>query len=309
MYGHPVARKMEKWWKTNAANPESEEWKSWIETFKEFIDVKYTEMTEAHSNVNPEGTKLYGMASAGGCTRKNTLKLLGYPEEDFSGSSQFTFFLGHVVEIAALATLHHSGYPILETQIPVEFGKMYSYGDGLIELLGRKTMVSVKSTAYKMSSQRKGKWYRRGFAQLPFEGTYNTNPSHWVQMQAELAATGYSQGLMLYVSKDIVQVFEKDEYLGENGNGSLTFYAELITSDKEAQQMILDTYDKQYEYAMRGEGGPPLVFTTKTGGYIELPEPAKVLESNKWGGKNQDATGTFNPCGGCNFIESCKIAP
>jgi hypothetical protein len=300
---------MEKWWKNHADKSGDPEWHQWVDRFGELMHIKMLEWKDEHTN-QVDGKRVFGLSKAGGCTRDIALGLLGFKGEDVSGSSRFTFWLGHAVEIAALATLEAAGYPLIETQqeciLLDKSGRpiAQSKSDGVVKILGIPTIVSVKSAAYKMSGQQKGKWIRRGFAEYPFVGFRMANPSGYVQLQCELAASGFKQGLALVAAKDIVKVFEKDEYLGEKGNGSLTFYAEIIKPEIETSELATDILSEQMNYVDKGSAGPAMYFAKNTSQYVEL-EKAKVIPSNVWGGKNKELTGSFNPCGGCAKVEVC----
>jgi len=315
LFGHPIARKMEDWWKQHADKHDDPEWIEYLSVFKTLLDEKFKEWSEEHTNTI-NGIKLYGMSGAGGCVRKATLKLLGYKEERESGSTFFTYWLGHNVEIAALATLHMCGYPLIGTQhklvLETELnGKveplMASASDGIIKLFGIDTVVSVKSGAYKMSGQVKGRWIRRGFPEYPFSGVREVNQSAYAQLQMEMFAGGYSQGLFLIVSKDIVKAFENDDFLGNKGNGSLTFYAEMIKPELEVSEPIINAFSNGMLLARQGKASAALYPEKHTYNYVELKK-AQYVPSNIWGGSNKELTKTFNPCGGCGLRKACENA-
>lgn len=306
---------MEKWWKEHANVHNDPEWVMWVSVFSDLLVKKQTEWTQEHKNVDDENNKVFGMSKASGCTRSSALKLLGYKPEPVSGSTNFTFWLGHAVEIAALATLEVIGYHLENTQAEMKLtgnlGKetvtlMQSASDGIVKVLNAPTIVSVKSAAYKMSGQRQGKWIRNGFAELPFLGVRKSQPSWYAQAQSEMAASGIKQTLFIVAAKDIVKAFENDEYLGERGNGSLTFYAEICKFEPEVADLIISTHEKQLSLVREGKAGPAL-YMTNAYQYVEL-EKANVQSSNIWGGKNKEITGSFNPCGGCQLVEACKNA-
>ena len=247
---HPLGRQLEQWWQQHADREEDQAWHTWVDSFQRLLDDKKKEWLTPHENINADGVRVFGMSKAGGCTRAASLKLLGYEAEPFSGATRFTFFLGHTVELAALATIDQI-HSIDGTQQQVEWGPMKSAIDGVATILGKPTIISVKSTAYKMSGKRtlksgEEKWTRRGFAELPERGTLATNPGHYAQIQAELAATGYTQGLMVYVAKDSVKAFEEDEFVGV-ANGSLAFYCEMIYADAEFQEGMREIWQKAWQ--------------------------------------------------------------
>lgn len=303
---------MEEWWKHHSSNPNDPEWKQWLTRFTELLAIKNEELMTDHVNIL-DGVRVFGMSKAAGPTRAGALHILGHEPEPFSGSTNFTFWLGHTVEIAALTTLEAIGFPLLDSQAEV---KLYdgdkpvaqSKSDSIIKIFGEPTIVSCKSAAYKMSGQQKGKFIRRGFPELPFEGVRKSQPGAYAQAQLELLGSGLKQCLMLYVSKDIVKAFENDEYLGDKGNGSLTFYAELIHPEVELQTLALNTLSEQIDYIYNEKkAGPCYYLRSDTMQYVEL-ERANVQPSNIWGGKNKEITGTFNPCGGCQYLKACANA-
>lgn len=315
IYGHPIARQFEKWWKDHYERHDKEGWIKWTEIYTALLAEKMKEFTTEHVN-EIDGKKVFGMSKASGCTKEAGLKALGHKGEPFSGSSAFTFVTGHLLEVAALATLSAIGYD-LETQVPVDlYAKdgeplASSKADARTKMLGIPTNVSVKSTAYKMSGIRwtKGKQTitRRGFAELPFGGVRNLQPSWYTQAQAEMMADGTKQTLFLVVSKDIVKAFEDDEYLGDRGNGSLAFYAEVCKYEPEIAELVVKTLSEQKASISAGHPGKPM-YMTNAYQYVRLNE-ASYVKGNIWGGPNKELTGTFNPCGGCAMIEVCKVVP
>lgn len=300
---------MENWWKKHSGKSDDQEWNKWLDKFEQLLEEKIVEWRSEHVN-EVDGVRVFGMSKSAGCTRDLALNLLGHKEQDLSGSSLFTFWLGHVVEVACLATLVSVGYELEQTQSPCiiydETGRplMKSTSDGITRIHGIQTIVSVKSAAYKMSGLQRGKWIRRGFAELPFIGFAQSNTSGYVQLQNEMYASGIRQGLVIVASKDIVKAFENDPYLGNNGNGSLTFYTELIQAWPEISEKSIEVLSNQMDCIRSGVAGPAMYVNDKFE-YIEL-EQANVIPSNIWGGINKDKTGKFNPCGGCNRIEACR---
>lgn len=314
MYGHPIARQLEGWWKKHGGNEGSPEWHKFLDKYQEYLEIKKKEWTSPHENIDDSGRKVYGMSSAGSCSRAASLKLLGAPRDVLSGATQVTFFLGHSIEVMALASMDVLGYASNGTQNEctlegVVNGKpevvFRSKSDGEFKLIGTDTILSVKSTAYKMSAQVKGKFVRRGFPELPFEGVRKAHPSAYLQIQLEMAARGFSQGMFLYVSKDVVKAFENDEYVGEKGNGSLVFYAEVVGKDDEIVEQYIDIYSKQLELARnKSSAGDPMYPHKYTMAPVLLNK-ASYTPSNIWGGPNKELTGAFNPCGGCEVRGAC----
>jgi len=269
------------------------------------LRAKHIEQSSEHSN----GGR-FGMSKAGGCTRAATLKLLGHEAEPVSGSTRVTFEIGHQVEVMALAMLRAMGFTIPETQEPVTLDPfMRSASDGLLtdgpDLdIPYPAILSVKSAAYKMSGQQKGRWVRRGITELPFDGVRKAQPSWWAQLQAEMHGSGRRYGLLLAVSKDIVKAFEKDPYMGEGGNGSLTFYAELIEYDPLfCETQLLPVWTEAWARVNEGRASAPYYLGPQST-YVRLPVAGDTASG--WGGPNREATSTFNPCGGCEMSAACK---
>lgn len=305
-FGTPLARKMESFWKENANNPSSQAWKRYLDTYIALQLLKKEELLTEHVNVDEEGNRVYGLSRAAGCVRNSTLGLLDVKGEDFSGSSLFTFWIGHQIETSALATLDGIGYNLNATQKKIELpGLFASASDAEITYLGKPTIVSVKSTGYKMSGKRQGKYIRQGFAALPFEGIKASQSSWYVQGNTEAYLSGYDQWLCIVGAKDIVKAFENDEFLGNTGNGSLSFYTELLRTDEEIAKKTIEVHKRSYEQYLNGEAGEAYYWNSKEERYITLNK-AEYIPSNIWGGKNQQLTGTFNPCGGCDRLKGCE---
>ncbi|MDE2105806.1 MAG: hypothetical protein KGL39_51760 [Patescibacteria group bacterium] len=305
LYGHRIAGELERWWAAHAGNPNDEEWRKYLVDYANLLTGKFGELTTEHVNVGADGRKRFGMSKAGGCTREAGLKLLGYEEEPHSGSTQVTFYLGHLCELIAIASLRAAGYEVDGAQEPVRIDPlMASFSDGIIASLdGKPAILSVKSSAYKMSGQQRGKWLRRGFTELPFEGVRKAQPSWWAQAQAEMHGSGIEQTLVLAVSKDIVKVFEEDEYMQRNG--SLTFYSEVLEYDPVwCAHELLPIWQQSWDAVTDGRAPTAFVYNSESHKYNRLPKPAD--DGARWGGPNRFATGTFNPCFGCSVVAGCK---
>lgn len=311
MKGHRIARECEEWWKKHGGDHESAAWHAYNKDELELFVTKADEITSEHSNYGR-----FGMSKAGGCTRAAGLKWLGYEGEPFSGSTNVTFHIGHLLECVGIATLRAVGYQVDGTQGQVTIDPfMQSASDGIIYLGGYEvdcndvrvpepTVLSVKTAGYKMSARNK----RQGFAALPFDGVKYGQRSWWAQAQAEMHGHGIQNTLVFVVAKDIVKAYESDEYLGERGNGSLTFYAELLDYDKEwCEEHLLPTWQTQWDSVQEGKAGSPMYFTgTKFERLAEMASPGSA--TSIWGGPNQKITGTFNPCGGCDMLKACREA-
>ena len=295
---------MEEWHAKYHGQP-GPEWETFLQEFSTLWEEKRLELAAEHTN---DGR--FGMSKAGGCTRASALKLLDYDSKPFSGSTFHTFFIGHLVELEVVATLRAMGYPVNGQQEPVRIDPfMHSYSDGIMhgveDLVFKHTdpfILSVKSTGYKMGGKKGKKFERRGFAELPFEGVRRAQPGHWAQLQAEMHGSGIHLGLYLVVAKDVIKAFEDDEYLGDQGNGSLSFYAEVVPySEGFAVQALLPTWEEQW-YAVQ-DGNPGLArFLSKTQLYADLK-----IASQDWM-PNADRTESFNPCMYCDMSEVCGDA-
>lgn len=288
---------MEAFWK--GAEDDPEKWGAFLTDFEERIAFKNNELREEHSN---DGR--FGMSKAGGCTRAAALKLLGYKPEPFSGSSKYTFWLGHVCEVAAVCTLDSLGYPVSGHQEPTRIDPfMHSYSDGIVSYGGRQHILSVKSTGYKKSGKQGKTWVRRGFPELPFGGCKSVQPGWWAQMQAEMHGSGIDSAILVVVAKDIVKAMEGDEYLGPNGNGSLTFYCEQVDYDREwCERHLVPAWAAAWKATESGSAGPALYLNKDTHRYAVLDRASEGAWPNK------DRTGTFNPCSYCDLREACKEA-
>jgi hypothetical protein len=304
MYGHGLSRQMEEWHKEFNGAAGEPAWDAFLDDFQTLLASKARELSEEHDN---DGK--FGMSKAGGCTRAAGLKLLGAEGSPFSGSTRVTFFIGHLAECIGIASLRALGYEVGGSQQAVTIGEfMHSYSDGIIaDFDGEETILSVKSAAYKKSGQeRRGAnriWVRRGFPELPFMGVKASQPGHWVQAQAEMFGANINQALYLVVAKDIIKAMEEDPYLGDGdgeGNGSLTFYSELIKYDDQfCQNTLLPVWEQQWADVQAGRPGAPM-FYNKAGEFVRL-----TASSQSWK-PNADKTGTYNPCNYCDFVGACK---
>lgn len=306
MYGHPISKQLERWWAEHGGKHDDPAWTRFLNRFTSYLYVKVDELTSEHENVGEDGEKVFGMSKAGGCTRSAALKLLGYEPEPPSGSTMFTFFTGHVLECAALAMMEALGYTIIDSQARVTIpGLMASASDGIIELYGHPTILSVKTTGYKKSGrERRGNtyiWVRRGFPELPFAGVRKAQPTHWAQMQAEMHATGIRQALYLVLSKDIIKAMEGDPYLdSKEGNGSLAFYAEVVRYNQAfCENQLIPVWEKQMGCVKRGVPGDAFFISNSEDVYVPL-----VHASADWN-PNAERTGTYNPCGYCDLVQAC----
>lgn len=296
LHGHPIAREMEEWWRDHAQVPGDSQWEAFLAAYESLWGGKRAELEREHSNAGR-----FGMSKAGGCTRAAALKLLGHPSEPFTGSTLFTFFLGHEVELLVLATLQAMGYEVGGAQEAVRIDPMmHSYVDGTIVIDGKQYVLSVKSTGYKKSGKQGTKWVRRGFPELPFHGIRATQPGWWAQAQAEMHGSGIEDTLIVVASKDIIKSMEGDPFLGEKGNGSLTFYAEHIPAAPQfVEAELLPTWNAAWESVQEGRAGAAR-YLSKGGGYIDLK-----IASTDWM-PNADRTGTFNPCNYCDLLSACS---
>lgn len=291
---HPLARELESLWQGMQDNPETNA--TFLNEFAMRLGVKHDELQSEHSN-----NGRFGMSKAGGCTRAAALKLLGHEPEPFTGSTKFTFWLGHMCEVAAVASLVTLGYPVDGTQSAVAIDPMmHSYSDGIVTYKGATSILSVKSAAYKMSGKRGKVFTRRGFAELPFGGAKKVQPNWWAQAQAEMHGSDVKNVLLVVVSKDIVKAFEGDEFLGPTGNGSLTFYCEELPYDKDwCEKHLVPAWEASWRAVQRGTAGPALVLNNESLRYMPLQRASTEVFPNK------NATGTYNSCNYCDYIKTC----
>lgn len=318
MYGHGIAREMEEWHADHNGRANDPAWASFLDDFRAQLDVKQLELLQEHSN-----NGRFGMSKAGGCTRAAQLKALGYEPEPFSGSTRMTFLIGHMVECVVVSTLRACGYEIDGTQEPVTIDPfMHSYSDGLMKggtgrfarEIGEHTILSVKSAGYKKSGRTRKRdgsysYVRRGFPELPFEGMRRAQPTHWVQAQAEmhgyhLAGRPFTQCLYTVCSKDIIKAMEDDPYLGDGdgkGNGSLTFYAEMIQYDPGfCERQLMPVWQRAWDEVEAGKAGGGYFIAKENDGFARLRSGDEDWKFNA------GATGTYNPCNYCDLLSACR---
>lgn len=307
-FTNKIARQCEEWWRDHAGRHYDPAWQSWLADFADLSRRKIDEQSREHDNRGR-----FGMSKAGGCTRAVALRLLGAPEEELSGSTRFTFWIGHQVEIMALATLKSIGLLVsASTEDGVQWRAaidpyMLSYSDAVLvrptQLMGvasADTVVSIKSASFKMSGKlRDGSWKRYGFAQYPMDGVKATNPNYWAQMQAEMAGTGTERALFVVVAKDMIKAMEGDPILsGENG--SLSFYAEMVERDERfIEGKLKPMWSGRWELAQAGDPGDPY-YLAKSGEYVRLDPLDRAKD-----GPNKKATGSYNPCLYCSLADAC----
>lgn len=303
LHGHPLARDLESWWLTHGGQSEDPAWEAFLNDYADLLTSKIAEQKLAHDNKGR-----FGMSKAGGCTRAAVLKLMGADSAPLSGSTRVTFWLGHAVEILGLASLRALGVPVAplgvdgkqwETRIDPY---MLSATDGLVaphEGLSDEPMtLTVKSGGYKGSSYTKGGWKRFGFAQYPFDGVRGTNPGYWAQAQAEMYGTGRKKALFLLVAKDIIKKMEDDPYLGPKGNGSLSFYCEVIERDDAwIEEWLLPVWASAWVSYQQGEI-PTGYVLGKSGKWVH------VTPSDPDGNKKR--TELYNVCDYCDFRSACE---
>jgi hypothetical protein len=298
---HPIAARAEAWWQEHGGRHDSPEWNAFLANVAAKIPLKLKELSEEHTN-----NGRFGMSKAGGCTRAAALKLLGYDPEPFTGSTRFTFFVGHVLEVVGgICTLEALGYKVdgLQNRVSID-PFMESSSDGVLDLDGTPTILSVKSTGYKMSGfdKRSNSWRRFGFAQLPHDGVLGSFPSYYAQGQAEMLGSGITQTLVFVVAKDIIKSMQGDPSMKKNG--SLTFYAELIPADRKDAAELRRIWQHQWALAKQSADPGPAMYFTKDREWIELD----ALDREGKGGTNATLTGTFNPCGYCDLADTCKAS-
>lgn len=232
MFGNPdITKTLDKFWSDNYSKQTSK-WADFIDAYRFYLDLKLQELSEPH----PSRDHVLGMSKAGGCTRRTQITKLAYAvDENLSGSTASTFFIGHMMEPMVLATLANVGCDIVGTQYSVTIeGVMESEADAAIswpEYNLDDALLSIKTAGYKKSGSRRLKdgsikWERRGFPEFPFDGMLRSQPSHYAQAQAELLGAEKNRTLYVVVAKDMIKSMEGDPYMVDNG--SLTFYTEII---------------------------------------------------------------------------------
>ena len=300
LHGHPIAAELEGWFLRNAGQHDNPAWAEYLADFYKTLEEKLRELGRKHDN---EGR--FGMSKSGGCTRSAGMKLLGAKPEPFSGSTHVTFLIGHMVECMGIAALRSAGYKVEGQQQPARIDPMmHSFSDGIIEgIQGIKgpAILSVKSAGYKKSGKQGKGWVRRGFPELPFEGVRKAQPSWYAQVQAEMHGTGLGYALVLVVAKDIIKAMEADPYLGEGGNGSLTFFTEVIRYNPSfVASHLLPVWEETWAAVQSGKPGTGYYLHNERDEYVKLQHA-----STDWM-PNAGATGTFNPCNYCDLLRDCR---
>lgn len=298
-----VTRYLEDWMAAHLGDHTSPEYRRYLELFQTYLDEKREEQREEHDN---EGN--FGMSSAAGCLRANALRRAGVKGRPETGSTRHTWEVGHLCEVMTLAVLAASGFKLRGTQVRCDFPPHLSWADGVIESgpvpLPYPLVLSVKSSSYKSSSFSRGKAMKRyGFPALPLDGVERAQPSWYVQLQLEMAALGLRHGLVVAVAKDMIKAFEGDPIMQESG--SLSLYAEVI----EAESWVAENVAAEHAYIQDKESSavhPILTWVGRDRGPVRFPAPGDVVSG--WGGPNQQATGTFNYCFGCQYggTQHCK---
>lgn len=302
MYGNDIAVECETFWRDFGDKHESPEWRGYMDNHSALYAEKIKELTRPHVN-GTEDDKRFGMSNAAGCTRAAALKFLGETPEPFSGSSLATFFIGHEVELMGIATLRSIGYRVEGQQEPVRIDPMmHSYSDGLMSLdRGNAngvvdTILSVKSIGNKKSGKERGKYVRRGFSELWFEGVRKAHPGWFAQAQAEMWGSNLDRTLVLAVCKDSLKSMEGDPY-----QKSGTFYTEMIEFDYDwCHDHLMPVWHDVWDNVQHGDPGPALYLSAVEPFYNELaPATSKHMP-------NAGVTGTFNPCMYCDMFAACE---
>lgn len=307
MFTHPLTKTLEDWWFQHGLS-QDEQFTLLLDEYMVVLGEKVAELKQAHINEGEDGARRFGMSGAGSCTRKSGLKLLGHRGEPFSGSTLFTFFLGHLLEPMAIAMLRINGLIVDGAQEPARIDPfMASFSDGIIRAFhGESTedaVLSVKTAGFKGSMKRGAKFIRHGFAQLPFDGVRQSNPSWWVQAQAECYALGINQALFVVLAKDQIKAMEGDPYLE-----SLAFYTELVPYDQRfCEDVLLPTWQRQWDAVQAGNAGPAAVFSGVTGQYVNIVAPALAGKQRPHPNVNADLGLFFNHCEPvyCEFNAVC----
>lgn len=301
MFTHPLTKQLDTWWAEHAQQPGDPEWTLFMQEYEVLNAEKDAELLAPHLNEGGDGVRRFGMSGAGSCTRKAGLKLLGHKGEPFDAGTLWTFFLGHKLEPMGIALLRVNGLIVTGSQEPARIDPfMASFADGIIHAFsdGEDAVLSIKTTGYKGSSMRRNPktgeptWSRRGFSQLPFDGVRVSNPSWWVQVQAEMYALGVGHALVLVMAKDMVAIMKDDPYLE-----SLAFYCETIPYDQRfCEGVLLPTWQRQWESVQAGNAGSAAVFSGLTGQYVNIPAPALAGKERPHPNVNPGVGLVFNHC-------------
>ncbi|MEM2922587.1 MAG: hypothetical protein QXF26_09770 [Candidatus Bathyarchaeia archaeon] len=264
-----------------------------IRNFSDVVGQKIDELMMPHQR------ELYGFSTAGGCIRANYLRKQ-YPEhQDLRYWDYHTFFLGHLIEVTAIASLKALGYDVRDMQKEVCIPPyMRSQIDGIITVNDQDYVLSIKSTSYKASTFSKGKNVRKGFAALPFEGILG-NPTHYAQIQLEMYALGVPRGIYLVVAKDVIKAYRDDQWMQ-----SLVWYAEEVPLSRWwVEDILLPPLHEAY-----ASGNLPSEALYMVPGDSKGKLPRWVLlstaEPNE-GGENKRLVG-FNPCSYCDVFDICS---
>lgn len=324
----PVTRALEAFAREHLGNHASPLFRRQQELFLSRLQEKQAEWLSAHDN---EGA--YGMSGAGSCLLKQDLSRDGVKGTPVEGWTRMTWHHGHLIEVEVVSMLEALGCVIEGTQAPVRTyradGSLLhsSKVDGIIVSapadlhLPTPIILSVKSTAYKMAVFVKGgggNQKRKGFAALPF-GVKGEEPSWYMQAQLEMHGThdhkpsGRSWAyrndcapidrvLLVAVAKDVIAAYSQDEILQDAG--SMAFHAEILNYEPLIAGRLVaarETFDHIAAVPVPDGVGV---------GFVRLPEPGSPGGQNSkgfsiWGGPNQAATGTFNPCGMCEYKAHC----
>jgi hypothetical protein len=330
----PVTQALETFAREHLGNHESPLFRKQQEIFLARLQEKQAEWLVPHDN---EGA--YGMSGAGSCLLKQDLSRDGVKGTPVPGWTKTTWHLGHLIEVITVSILETLGCVIEGTQAPVRTyradGSLLhsSKVDGIIVSAPAELQIpvpiilSVKSTAYKMAAFVKGgNQKRKGFAALPF-GVKSEEPSWYMQAQLEMHGAGEwrqkcidaralslgwvpkrwdgttpQQVLLVAVAKDVIAAYSQDEILQDAG--SMAFHAEILKYEPHiATQLVNARQVFDHIACVPVPDGLGV-------GFVRLPDPGSPGGQNTkgfsiWGGPNQGATGTFNPCGMCEFKAHC----
>ncbi len=322
----PVTRALEAFAREHLGRHDSPLFRKQQEIFLRRLQEKQAEWLAPHDN---EGA--YGMSGAGGCLLKQDLSRDGVKGVPVEGWTRTTWHHGHLIEVEVVSFLEALGCVIEGTQAPVrtyhaDGSPLHSSKvDGIIvsapaELqIPTPIILSVKSTAYKMAAFVKGgNQKRKGFAALPF-GAKSEEPSWYLQAQLEMHGahddpiTGHSWAyvngvaqidrvLLVAVAKDVIAAYSQDEILRDAG--SMAFHAEILRYEPALAERLVaarEALDHVAAVPVTDDAGVK---------FVRLPEPGSPGGQNSkgfsiWGGPNQGATGTFNPCGMCEYQAHC----
>jgi hypothetical protein len=119
-------------------------------------------------------------------------------------------------------------------------------------------------------------------------------------------ASGLKKAMVLVVAKDIVAAMKDDPFLGDEGNGSLTFYTEVIEYDESfVTDHLIPVWSITWDAVQQNELPPAYQLSKEENRYVELEVASLTWEPNATA---LGAAGKpyFNVCGYCDMFNACQ---